>query len=90
MKKDQYGEKVPGDLVLLPDIEGLSQEEIDIIDNADWYEVNRILMASAKQIKYLSEDNPLDAGIDPYHRNTNVYYVDHALHRYDDEGFYHA
>jgi len=93
-KRDQYGDEIPDDLVLMPRItyEGeviLSDDNIEAIDTADWYEANGMLMVSAKAIDYLSEDDPIDAGIDIAKAEVN--YVAHALHRWSEEdGFYHA
>ena len=81
--------KIPNDLVIIPDIEGLSQGEIILVDMADWYEADKIILVSAKAINYLSEDDPLDAGI--VLKNCEICYIDGILHRYNEEdGFYHA
>lgn len=87
--KDQYDNDVPSDLVLLPNIEDLTEEGAIVIDIADWYEADGILMASAKAIHYLSEDDPLDAGVDL--SKCEIMFVNGILHRYNIiDGFYHA
>lgn len=96
--KDQYGEQVPDDLVLLPEIEHLDESEIKKVVNADWYKVWTafegipFLMVSAKAIDYLSENNLIDSiGADV--RITEMLRVNDVLKRWDTEygdGFYHA
>ncbi len=87
--KDQYGNPVPTDLVLLPDFSDLTEQETDLIFRADWYECERVLMASFKAIGELSEDDPIDAGVDL--RCAQVFKVDDCLKRGNGEdGFYHA
>ena len=90
-RNDQYGQPIPEDLVTLPDITELSGTEIRWIDGMDWYETKGILMASAKDINYLSEVDPLDAGVDLSDPDVEVLKVDSVLHRWSNEnGFYHA
>jgi len=87
--KDQCGNPIPKDLVLLPTLAELSAENIDKVFAADWYEANGVLMASAKKIKGLSEDDPADADVDL--KTAEILYVAHALKRGNEEdGFYHA
>jgi len=87
--KDQYGNDVPNDLVLLPSPSDLSDWGICIIDWAKWYEADGVLMASAKEIYFLSEAEPADADIDL--DNAEILYVADSLHRYSlEDGFYHA
>jgi hypothetical protein len=86
--KDQYGEDIPNDLVLMPSIESLNEEELKIVDNANWYEQNKVLMVSAKEINYLSEDDILDADITL--TEGKIFYIPFILHRFDENGFYHA
>ena len=87
--KDQNGNLVPDDLVLMPSIDILSLSGISTVDKAKWYEVNGwCLCVSAKEINYLSEDGLEDAGIEQIE---TVDYVDGVLHRYSlEDGFYHA
>ncbi len=87
--KDQYGNAVPDDLVLLPSQILSSSEEIETILKAQWYEINGwCLCASFVEIGGLSEDALEDAGID---EPETIDYVDDCLHRYSlEDGFYHA
>jgi len=88
--KDQFGKKVPKDLVLLPSPKDLEEKDIDVVMGAPWYEANGVLMASSKAIEYLSEDDPLDAGINLNDLNLEISYVADALKRYEEDGFYLA
>jgi len=80
--------KIPKDLVLLPDIDYLTDEEIELVDRANWFEIDGWLFASAKEINYLSEVPPEELGINI--RRAKIQYIPHILHRWDEEGFYHA
>lgn len=93
-KTDQHGDLVPDDLVTLPDVnalrtlDDLSDLEIKAVMSATWYEANGVLLASARSIAYLSEDDPEDSGLDP---GQEVLRVDDRLKRYSrEDGFYHA
>ena len=93
--KDQYGEQVPDDLVLIPDIKHLSEKEIKIVCNVDWYdlivymgdnETCTILCVSAKAINFLDDYLPSGKPIE-------VLRINDVLKRWDVEssdGFYHA
>jgi hypothetical protein len=84
--RDQYGNDVPTDLVVLPTHLGL--QDTKVVMSANWYEANGILMASYKAIYGLSESDPLEPGVLP---TDQILYVAHALKRYSKEdGFYHA
>ena len=89
---DQYGNKVPDDLVLIDDID-FTPEEIILIDNVDWYEVDLyhyqgLLCVSAKAIDYLFEIDPVDEFNSEI---KSVNYVSKVLRRYSEQdGFYHA
>ena len=90
-KTNQYGRALPDDLVALPVIENLSKEDIEIVAAADWYEPEdgHALLASVKEINFLSEIDPLDVGIDI--KTDKLYLIEPVLHRYNEEdGFYHA
>jgi len=83
--------------VLLPDITLLSAADVKVVEKANWYEVwtsgrrGHAILAGAKAIKYLSEDDPLDAGIDLNARGTKVMRIADSLKRWSEEdGFYHA
>ena len=86
--RDQNGDAVPEDLVLLPNAD--SDDDANIVLEAVWYEAeNGVLMASAKVLKGLSEDDPADAAVDM--AMTEIKRVDHCLNRWSKEdGFYHA
>lgn len=90
MPLDNRGMEVPKDLVLLPAASDVSPDDFSVVIDADWWEINGVLCASAEQIGYLSEDDPLDAGVDVDHAQ-EILYVAAALHRGSpDDGFYHA
>jgi hypothetical protein len=87
--KDQYDNDIPNDLVLIPDINGLDETQIKMVDDATWYEQNGVIMVSAKEIDFLSEDDPIDAGI--ILTDGEIFEVNYILHRYNRmDGFYHA
>jgi len=79
---DQYGDDVPGDLVLLPDIEKLTPGQAEVVDLATWYEVGGILCVSAAAIGFLSEDYIETDG-------TNIEQVCFCDHRYDYVNGFH-
>jgi len=89
---DQYGNKVPNDLVLVYDVD-FTPEEINLIDNADWYVVDLyhypgLLCVSADAIDYLLDDDPVEEFNSEI---KSVSYVGKILHRYSiEDGFYHA
>ena len=89
---DQYGNKVPDDLVLVYDMD-FTPDEITLIDSADWYVVNlfhneSLLCVSAKAVDYLFDGSPVE---EFNSKIKSVDYVDRILHRYSEEdGFYHA
>lgn len=90
---DNYGEEVPTDLVLIPDIEHFDNDEVRLIVDAVWYDVvagineNIWLCTSAAQINNLSDDS-----IDHYDGPIiEVMRINDVLKRWNDEdGFYHA
>jgi len=87
---DQYGNKVPDDLVILPPIQLLTSEDIDkIIMTARWYEINKyIIVASAREIDNLSDDTFENAVGDEIQ---SIQLVSDVLKRYSlEDGFYHA
>jgi hypothetical protein len=90
--KDQYGRKVPDDLVVLEGGEFTPDDEFEILDQARWYEVEGrqdVILVSSAEINGLSETNPLDVGIDL--SKSKVMRIDDVLKRYDEtDGFYHA
>jgi hypothetical protein len=87
---DQYGDPVPDDLVTLPDYENLGPKEIKAVEDARWYEADGCLMASAKELKGLSEDDPIDSGVDLDDENIEIFLIEGFLKRHGTEGFYHA
>jgi hypothetical protein len=101
--KDQYGQEVPGDLVVLPfgaapedDVIGfdpVDPEDVEIITAANWYEVEGregLILASYEAIGGLSELDPLDYGI-PDLAGAKINRIADPLKRYSwEDGFYHA
>jgi hypothetical protein len=89
--RDQYGNAVPADLVVLPDYWLLTPSEVEVVISMDWYECKGVLLVPANEI---SSDNPRDYGLE-FDQDGNltgkVTKVDACLHRCNDEdGFYHA
>ena len=101
---DQYGNKVPNDLVVLPELDGLTDDVVKIIMSVDWYDVyldqdpdpdeseTIYLMASAEKIGCF--ENIIDiaelGGI-----FVDVVIINDILKRHDagneyGDGFYHA
>lgn len=93
---DQYGDRVPDDLALLPEIEELSMSEIDNVVKARWYEIRSgslgyLFASSAEMGDFLTTSlddllpvYPKDAGLE-------ILRVDLILKRWDiTDGFYHA
>lgn len=78
-------------LIILPHPNDLDIKDIDRILDADWYEVDGVLMADCEAINFLSEAGPEDAGIDICFRGESVVKIDDCLKRYNEiDGFYHA
>ena len=87
---DQYDNPIPDDLVLLPSYDFLNVAGIDVIFKARWYEAEQILMASAKEIEYLSEDDPLDADVDLSSVIKIMCVADVLKRGNPKDGFYHV
>jgi len=89
-------------LIVLPEIEGLTAEEIKLVVNADWYDVyidmgdedqpTVFIMASAEKINHLGcikEGWDIDlAELGGIVKD--IVWVNDVLKRWDDEKFYHA
>jgi len=102
--KDQYGQDIPDDLVVLPfgiapgddanRVYPLKPETVEIYLKADWYEVENyegLILASAKAVEYESEDNPLDCGFPDNWQELPISRIADPLKRYSwEDGFYHA
>jgi hypothetical protein len=89
---DQYGNPIPDDLVVLSgeNPQEMTELGLTLVDAADWYEVDGILLVSAKSVQYFLETDPIDCGVRLTPRS-KVYAVDYCLHRWNEEdGFYHA
>lgn len=88
---DQYGNKIPSDLVALTrGIDRFNEEELKIICNARWYEVyhsyGRGLAVSFSEIQGII-DNPDSLGGVPI----KILLIDDVLKRWSiEDGFYHA
>ncbi len=88
--KDQFGDPIPDDLVTIPSIQDLTDEDIGLIGSVDWYEVitgeSKILAVSAKAIDFLSED-----AISEYGDIDSIDKIGQGLHRFSiEDSFYHA
>ena len=99
--KDQYGQEIPDDLVVVDFgfepgelINFIREpEEVQIISKADWYEVEGypLILASAEQIQYLCETDPLDCGYPDNWKTIPIGRIANILKRWGPEdGFYHA
>jgi len=90
-RTDQFDMPIPDDLVVMPTIEYLTDEDIRLIDITDWYDADGILLVSAKAIKYLSEDSFEDTTGRNLSDIDEILHVSPALHRWNyEDGFYHA
>ncbi len=88
---DQFDRPIPDDLVLMPNIEHLTKEEIKLVDEADWYDADGYLLVSAEAINHLSEDTLEDATGIKLENIEEIFHVATCLHRWNyDWGFYHA
>lgn len=86
---DQRGERIPDDLVLLPDPRYLSRKDFVAVFAVDWYDTGGYILASACALDCLSGMDPADAGLDL--PAAEITYVADALKRgSEEEGFYHA
>ena len=91
--KDQYGERVPDDLVVLSgrSPQEFSREHLRMIERASWYDVDGVILVSAREVDYYPEDDPIDAGIDLSDPKVEIGRIADALKRMSDQdGFYHA
>lgn len=100
--RDQYGAEVPQDLVVIdfgfcPETLinfTREPEEVQTIYKADWYELEEyrgILLASAEQINFICETDPLDCGFPENWQSLTFSRVADPLKRWSPEdGFYHA
>lgn len=88
-KIDQFGESIPNDLVTLPNPKHLNPSSVILIEQATWYCANNVLLVSAREIRFLSQDNPLDSGVDI--NTVEIIKVSPQLHRWSyEDGFYHS
>lgn len=96
--KDQYGNDVPGDLVVLElDVNLLSEEELNLVGKVRWYEVEGhegTVLISFAEINGLTETDPIDVDInllDIIFQGKTVHRIDDCLKRMNGtDGFYHA
>ena len=102
--KDQFNREVPNDLVVIDfgfepgELVNFTREpeEVQTIFKADWYELDvdylgSIVLASAEQINYLCETDPLDCGFPDNWKELPINHISPVLHRWTPEdGFYHA
>lgn len=90
--RDQYGCKVPTDLVAIDFAFG-DEDMLRKIMEAEWYKVEgyEVLLVSANQVDHLCEANPIDCGLPHKWRKVPIQKVAGPLKRYDKiVGFYHA
>ena len=101
--KDQYGQPIPADLVVLPfgaasgegviGFDPVDPEDVEIITAADWYEVagqEGLILASYEAINGFGSI-PLDCGIDLTTPGIQISRIADPLKRYSlEDGFYHA
>ena len=99
MNKDQYGNAVPADLMLLPDFDLLDDTQRMRVTDADWYEANGILLTSAGAFGDLTDiggvndprDADLDVDADGNIVGCPIIKIDDPLKRGNHEdGWYHA
>lgn len=91
--RDQFGQAVPADLVVMPLGFDLNPEEVEAIDVKDWYECRGILLVA--QGEFPEGDDPRDFGIQMDSEGNivgePVLKIDRCLHRHNNtDGFYHA
>ena len=92
MLKDQYGNKVPNDLVILCGPYGhWTEETLKKVVNAKWYEADGLLCVSAAEVDEPDIDEPVSyAGI-RLTKRTKIDKIPHPLKRWSiEDGFYHA
>ena len=101
---DQYSEKIPDDLVVLPEVNGLTIKGLETVLNADWYEarmsqepedpndITPYLMASAKEIKAVIHNDWQDMDLEIVGGIViEILSVNDCLKRWSiEDGFYHA
>jgi autonomous glycyl radical cofactor GrcA len=89
--RDQYGNAVPADLVVLPDFWLLTKDQVEIVDKMDWYECMGVLLVSQSD---LGGDDPREVGleVDPDGNLTGrVKKIDQDSHRWNEQdGFYYV
>ena len=91
-RKDQYGEPIPNDLVVLSgeNPKDFIADGLKAVDKADWYEANGIILVPWHQTE-IFETAPEDAGLDLDDPTVEILKIDAVLHRYNEvDGFYHA
>jgi len=98
---DQYDDRVPDDLVCLPNLaqfREMQEAKFDpdiVAEHMDWYEVRGLglLLTSVRQVPIYMRHwfNNIDAYTFDYGEKLEVDYVARSLHRYSyEDGFYHA
>lgn len=90
-RKDQYGNPIPDDLVVLSgeNPADLTDHALRLIANADWYEASSVMLVPASQVENFLEAEPVDAGVDL--AQVTVSKIADFLKRWNDvDGFYHA
>lgn len=101
--KDQYGQAVPADLVVLPvgaapgegviGFDPMDPEDVELITAANWYELagqEGLILASYEAINGFGSI-PLDCGLDLAALGIKINRIADPLKRYSwEDGFYHA
>ncbi len=92
--KDQYGNNIPRNLVLLDSYDMPDPYDIQtVLNDVDWYEANGIILVSYEQLRNHGipdlETDPLDIDINV--NTAKIVKIDDCLKRWSaEEGFSHA
>ena len=86
--KDQFGNDVPNDLVVVDSGHFVTKDDIAVILEKNWYECNGFILISSENLDeslyLLPEDCDLEI-------KEPIYYIGNILKRWNPiDGFYHA
>lgn len=86
--KDQFGNEVPDDLVVIDSGQYADERAVEIIMACDWYECNGYIMASASKLDEALYCQPEDCDLE---LKEPIYRIADGLKRWGKyDGFYHA